>query len=103
MLAVVAAVAIAGLLSMHGLEGVVVDLSGSPHAGHSMPAEGTSAIGLCVFVALLTGLAVSAVEKATTTTLGSDGGEGGATPSSPAPLFPGLHRSFLHRLCVLRL
>lgn len=97
------AVAIAGMLSMHGLEGAVVSAPEQSHAMHG--AIGSSAdhgaLGLCLFVAAIAGLGIAVLGRST------GGREYGrpcdahrTIPSGSARCIAG--RSRLTRLGVLR-
>ncbi len=61
-----AAVSVAGLLSMHGLDPVVATVD-QAHSAHSADTEaglnGHGAIGLCVFVAAVTTLCLSSLKR----------------------------------------
>jgi MYXO-CTERM domain-containing protein len=97
-------VAVAGLLSMHGLEGAVVSLTGSTHATHGPAADSgdTPGLDVCVFVAVLAGLgigALGAVRRREATVRRAAFDEIGIAPSVSA--LPG--RSRLLQMCVLRL
>lgn len=57
----VVTVAVVGLLSMHGLDGVVVSLREPTQAGHGSTGDSSEheTLGLCVFVAAIAGLGIA--------------------------------------------
>jgi hypothetical protein len=104
MLLVFAGVAVAGLLSMHGLDSVVADLDRPTHASHSQPADPDhhSVISLCVFVVALTGLGLAVVRRIAAATRPARAPYRTAF-SAPTPTPRASGPPLLHRLCVLRL
>lgn len=99
------AVAVAGLLSMHGFDPVVVSVDHSAHTSHSPPGAGLedhSAIGLCVFVVAVATLGLASIRQLHGSTIAAFSAhpprqltQCGPVATSGPPL--------LHRLCVLRL
>lgn len=104
MLLVLTGVSVAGLLSMHGLDPVMANLAQPAHASHSQPAalDSHGAIGLCVFVAALTGVALAAARRLVSSTRpASSPFRTTVFATMPVPRASG--PPLLHRLCVLRL
>ncbi len=99
-----AAVAVAGLLSMHGLDGVIGSLSEQAQSAHGPTGDRgeDDALRFCVFVAAIAGLGLAAAgltrrSGPTARFAPSDG----FTPTVSVPAVRG--RSRLLRLCVLRI
>lgn len=99
-----AAMSVAGLLSMHGLNPVVATVDQS-HAGHAPTEAGVAdhgAIGLCIFVAAVAALGLAAIRRLQAT-------EALANlvhrPGRFTFTQPGMTSGppLLYRLCVLRL
>lgn len=96
--------AIAGLLSMHGLDGVVASFVEPSHSSHGPTGDtsGYETLGICVFVAAIAGLGIAAVglprRAATTTRYGRTDGR---YFLRARPSVSGVSR--LVHLCVLRL
>ena len=97
-------VAIGGLLSMHGLDGVVNSLTDTHHTAQAQtdhdPAH--SALGICVFVGAIAGLGVAAARLPRRAfTIGAFANLTRISSVSWLPALPG--RTRLSQLCVLRL
>ena len=104
-LLVLAAVSIAGLLSMHGFDPVVTTVDQS-HSSHSTEA-GTgptdhAAIGLCVFVVAVVSLGLASIRRLQGLTRGDPSVH---RPRPSVQIWPRTASGppLLHRLCVLRL
>jgi hypothetical protein len=98
------AVAVAGLLSMHGFDPVVVSLDHTEHTNHSQPGAGLedhSVIGLCVFVVAVA-LGLASIRQLQGSTIA---GFSAHPPRQLARLGPlaTFGPPLLHKLCVLRL
>lgn len=99
-----AAVSVAGLLSMHGLDPVVATV-GQSHTGHAPVEAGVDdhgAVGLCIFVAAVAVLAIARVRRhQSTKALAKPANRPGHFTLARPVMTSG--PSLLHRLCVLRL
>lgn len=95
-------VTVAGLLSMHGLDGAATSLAQPDHSGHGHPgAGGHELLGLCVFVAVASlGVAAFGLPRRTQTRARFARNVG---PTLIQPSLSVSGRSRLVHLCVLRL
>jgi hypothetical protein len=98
-------VAVAGLLSMHGFDPVVVSLDHTAHTSHSQPGAGFddhSVIGLCVFVVAVATLGLASIRRLQGSKIAAFSAYPPRQLTRTGPLATS-GPPLLHRLCVLRL